>query len=123
MKLDRQEIVGAVVALREWLAMDHEARFARYGERIDVILAALRDVPGLKAQRISAIEAPAPTVRDGVRIDFDSEIRAAEVETALRDGEPGIFVRRYGRTLSLSVAFMNDGEAEIVARRLGDLTP
>jgi L-seryl-tRNA(Ser) seleniumtransferase len=120
MKVDRQEIVGAVVALREWLAMDHEARFACYGERIDLILDALRGVPGLKAQRISAVEVPAPTVRDGVRIDFDSEIRAAEVEAAVHDGEPGIFVRRYGPTLSVSVAFMNDGEAEIVARRLAE---
>jgi L-seryl-tRNA(Ser) seleniumtransferase len=121
MKVDRQEMVGAVVALREWLAMDHEARFARYGERIDTIVAAIRDVPGLKAQRISAIEQPPPTVRDGVRIDFETEISAATVETALLDGEPGIFVRRYGAALVLSVAFMNDGEAEIVARRLTEV--
>jgi len=121
MKVDRQEIAGAVVALREWLAMDHEARFARYGERIDSILAAVRGVPGLTAKRISAIEEPPPTVRDGVRLEFASEIHAAEAETALLEGEPGIFVRRNGSAFNLSVAFMNDGEAEVVARRLREI--
>ena len=121
MKVDRQEIAGAVVALREWLTMDHEARFARYGERIDAILAAVRGAPGLTAKRISAIEEPPPTVRDGVRLEFASEIRAAEVETALLEGEPGIFVRRNASAINLSVAFMNDGEAEIVARRLTEV--
>ena len=121
MKVDRQEIAGAVVALREWLAMDHEGRLARYGERIDAILAAVRGAPGLTARRISAIEEPLPTIRDGVRFEFASEIRAAEVETALLEGEPGIFVRRNANAFNLSVAFMNDGEAEIVARRLTEI--
>jgi len=121
MKVDRQEIAGAVAALHEWLTMDHEGRLARYGERIDVILAAVRGAPGLTVRRISAIEEPLPTIRDGVRFEFASEIRAAEVETALLEGEPGIFVRRNGNAFNLSVAFMNDGEAEIVARRLAEI--
>jgi L-seryl-tRNA(Ser) seleniumtransferase len=35
MKVDRQEIFATVVALREWLAMDHEARLLRYAEYSD----------------------------------------------------------------------------------------
>ena len=121
MKVDRQEIAGAVVALREWLTMDHEARLSRYGERIDAILAVVRGAPGLKAQRISAIEEPLPTSATASASSSPPRFRAAEVETALLEGEPGIFVRRNANAFNLSVAFMNDGEAEIVARRLAEI--
>ena len=67
------------------------------------------------------VEVPAPTVRDGVRIDFASEVDAAAMQSALLDGEPSIFVRRYGTAISLSVAFMNDGEAEVIAARLREI--
>ncbi len=40
--------------------MDHEARFQRYGERIDVLLAALRGLPGVEAYRISSARDAAP---------------------------------------------------------------
>ena len=42
-------------------------------------------------------------------------------DAALLDGEPSIFVRRYGTAISLSVAFMNDGEAEVIAARLREI--
>jgi len=50
MKVDRQEIVAVVVALREWLSMNHEERFLKYGERADVILRAVKSVPGVRAR-------------------------------------------------------------------------
>ena len=75
MKVDRQEIVAVVVALREWLAMDHEARYQAYAERIEVILTALKAVPGLDAQRVSALEQPTPVIREGVRIRLASPHR------------------------------------------------
>src|SRR3954469_24576605 len=76
MKVDRQEIAACVVALQEWLTIDHEARLQTYAERIDVILRELRDVPGIEAVRVSQIEQPAPVLRDGVRIRLPSAARA-----------------------------------------------
>ncbi len=49
MKVDRQEVVAAVVALREWLTLNHEERLLKYGERADVILAGLEGVAGIEA--------------------------------------------------------------------------
>ena len=88
MKVDRQEIVGCVVALREWLAMDHEARLQTYADRIDVILRELRNVPGIEAVRVSEIEQPAPVLRDGVRIRVAPGRSAGDVMKRLQDGEP-----------------------------------
>jgi L-seryl-tRNA(Ser) seleniumtransferase len=121
MKLDRQEIVAVVLALEEWLTMNHEERFLRYGARADVILRAVAGVPGVEAYRISARETPLPVVRDGVRLVFDpakAPKTAAAVADALRAGDPMVWVYAQGDTLNVSVAFFADGEEAIVAERL-----
>lgn len=118
MKVDRQEIAATVVALREWLAMDHEERLTRYAERIELIRGELRGVAGADVYRISERETPAPVQRDGIRIDFADESRAASVETALKSGEPCVWVKREGATILVSVAFLGEDEVGVVARRL-----
>jgi D-glucosaminate-6-phosphate ammonia-lyase len=123
MKVDRQEIFGCVAALREWLSMDHEARLAAYAERIEVVLSALRNLPDLEAWRISEREPPSASLRDGVRIRLadGSKLTAAAVAQALRDGDPSIWVRAGGRTVDVSVGFLEDADAEVVARRLTEV--
>jgi hypothetical protein len=118
MKVDRQEIAGCVVALREWLATDHEARLQVYGERIDVILEALRGVPGIEAVRASAVETPPPVLRDGVLVRVASPERAALVATRLQEGEPSIWVRPSANVVPVSVAWLPDRHVALVARRL-----
>jgi D-glucosaminate-6-phosphate ammonia-lyase len=49
-KLDRHTIVGTVVALEEWLAMDHEARWKSFARRADELARLLQDVPGLRLE-------------------------------------------------------------------------
>ena len=47
MKLDRQEIVAVYAALREWLTMNHEDRFASYEARMKVLREELRGIEGI----------------------------------------------------------------------------
>jgi L-seryl-tRNA(Ser) seleniumtransferase len=121
MKVDRQEIFATVVALREWLAMDHEARFLRYGEYSDVILRELRGLHGLDAYRISDKETPVPVVRDGVRIELKDGRDPGAIASALRDGEPCIWVMTEGSAINVSVAFLREEEVTVVARRLREV--
>jgi L-seryl-tRNA(Ser) seleniumtransferase len=121
MKVDRQEIFASVVALREWLAMDHEARLSRYYADSETILEALRNLDGVKAFRISDVEAPSATTRDGVRIVLDAPALAEAVFEALRSGDPSVWVRIDANNVNVSVGFLQDGEAEIVARRLREV--
>ena len=118
MKVDRQEIVACVVALREWFDMDHESRLNHYGERIDVILKELASVPGIEAYRISERETPIPVIRDGVRVLMPSPQAAQAIEAALRDGDPSIWVRTDGSAVNVSVAFFEDVHLGLIARRL-----
>ncbi len=124
MKVDRQEIFGCVVALQEWLAMNHEARFAVYAERTDVIMRALSDIEGVEAVRISEKETATPMVRDGVRLRLESHQRAESAVMALREGEPCIWARvddRLPDSIYLTVAYLHDGDAELIARRLREV--
>jgi L-seryl-tRNA(Ser) seleniumtransferase len=126
MKVDRQEIFACVAALREWLTMDHEARLAVYAERVDVLLSALRDLPDVEATRISEHEPPSASFRDGVRLKLrdGSQLNAGSVIEALREGEPSIWVRDVwgnGDTLDVSVGFLDNGEIDVVARRLREV--
>jgi L-seryl-tRNA(Ser) seleniumtransferase len=123
MKVDRQEIFACVVALREWLAMDHEARLSRYAADAGVILDALRAIPDIEAFRLSDREPPVASAREGVRIILGAgRAEPAEaVADALRDGEPSIWVRADGDRLNVSVGFLNEGEAEVVAHRLREV--
>lgn len=118
MKVDRQEIVATVVALKEWLTMDHESRLLHYGERAGAILARIRDIPGIEAWRISERETPIPVIRDGVRIRLASPEAATAVMQTLLAGEPSIAVRTEGPAVNVSVAFFDDADLDIVATRL-----
>src|SRR5690606_31296768 len=50
MKVDRQEVIAVVTALREWLTMDHEARFAHYRKRAEKLMGALAAIPQIEVE-------------------------------------------------------------------------
>lgn len=120
MKVDRQEVVAVVAALREWFGMNHEERFLKYGERADTIMAQLKTIPGISARLLSEVEPPMPVVREAVRIEFEAGAAktAAQVEAALQEDTPAIWTRAVDGVLHVSVAFFQDGEEAIVAERL-----
>jgi D-glucosaminate-6-phosphate ammonia-lyase len=49
-KMDRHTIVATIVALEEWLAMDHEARWAGYREKVGAMRSLLSDIPGIRIE-------------------------------------------------------------------------
>jgi uncharacterized pyridoxal phosphate-dependent enzyme len=119
MKVDRQEIFGCVIALREWLGMDHEQRLALYAERIETILAELSGLQGVEAFRLSEGATPSPRLRDGVRVVLHAVPKSPEaVARELREGEPSVWVNTDGNALIVSVGFLHDEDAAVVGRRL-----
>ncbi len=121
MKLDRQEIIAVVVALREWLSMNHEERLLTYGARAQRILDNLQNVPNVKAYLMSERETPPPVTREAVCLELDEERlgkTSTQVAAELRLGMPGVWVYAYPGGINVSVAFFRDGEEEIVAERL-----
>lgn len=113
-KIDRQEVVATVVALRDWFTMDHEARLAVQEERVGMIVRALAGIPSVAAERILY------RAWIMVRLVFKagSGKTPAGVEQTLRDGDPSVRVRLEKDEILVAVHTLKEGEDAIVAERL-----
>ena len=119
-KLDRQEIVATVVALREWFAMDHEERFRVQEERLQVIAQALEGLPHVSLEGQGKRQGP--WIR--LRIGLDEARLGKTAETvgrALREGDPSIWVWVEGSDILVTAHNLRDGEDKMVAARLREL--
>jgi L-seryl-tRNA(Ser) seleniumtransferase len=117
LKLDRQEIVAVVVALQEWLSLDHDARFRGYGQLIRSIAERIRGVPGVTAVPMPSNGAP-PT-RLEVTIQPRPEGKSAsDVVKILRDGNPSIRVGQRGDVILIHVHTVTPGDEAIIGDRL-----
>lgn len=116
-KLDRQEIVGVVTALREWLNLDHEERIAEHERKGQIIRQAVANIPSVRAEW-----APDPrTLSSSVQVTLDEGRlgqTAAQVSQALREGNPSIWVAQQNNELYVQVPQLVEGEEQIVADRL-----
>jgi L-seryl-tRNA(Ser) seleniumtransferase len=115
MKLDRQEIVAVVTALREWMTMDHQARFAAYARRVRRLQDELESVPHLQL-------VPDGSPATGLRVLLSGQLKsAAEVAGALQDGDPSIWVRSLQGAIVVSVVTLEDGDEQVIADRVKSL--
>jgi D-glucosaminate-6-phosphate ammonia-lyase len=118
MKVNKEEIVGMLVALELYLKKDHAAEQREFEKRADVIRTAAAAVPGITA------EVFVPEVANHVphvRISWDAAARKLtpeDVVKVLRDSEPSIGTRSEGNAVVVGVWMMRPGEDKIVARRL-----
>jgi len=114
MKLDRQEIIAVVVALREWLTMDHQARFDGYQRRVTSLQRELEDVDGLELTPLGS-----PVTGLQVRLDERAlGVTAASVAEAIQAGDPSIWLRSQDDALIVSVKTILDGDELVVAEAL-----
>ncbi|MDP3062575.1 MAG: aminotransferase class V-fold PLP-dependent enzyme [Chloroflexota bacterium] len=117
MKVDRQEVVAVVVALREWLNMNHETRLLKGAARVDVIVRGLTGVPHVVTEREKVHRGPGVHVK--VIVDEAGlGKKAADVAKALADGDPAIWVWCEGNILHIGVSNLLEGEDKLVADRL-----
>ncbi len=116
-KVDRQEIVGTLVALREWFAADHAARLAAQEQRVQTIMQGLAGLPHVKTERLW----PRKGAWLQVRVTFDEAKigkSAAAVVQALRAGDPSVRVRLEEGQIVIAVNNLKEGEDRIVVDRL-----
>jgi len=117
MKLDRQEIIAVVVALREWMTMDHQVRFQSYARRVSKLQEMLKGIPHVQ---LAPYESPVT----GLRLALDEEAlgkSAAKIAAALRDGDPSIWLRSRKGAIIVSVVTTMDGDELVLADRLKHL--
>jgi L-seryl-tRNA(Ser) seleniumtransferase len=121
LKVDRHEVIAVVVALREWLNMDHAARLAEHKRKAQAIRQRLEGVPHLTVEW-------APDERglsSGLRLTLDENAlgkTAAHIIQALRDGNPSVYVRGSStNSFHVAVPLLTDGDEQVVAERLREL--
>jgi L-seryl-tRNA(Ser) seleniumtransferase len=120
MKVNKEELLGMLVAVESFLKRDHDADRRDYDERAETIRKSATAVPGVQAEIF------VPEVANHVphvRITWDAAKLGITPEQAidlLRDGTPSIRVRP-GREVVVGVWMMRPGEAPVVARRLREV--
>ena len=120
MKVNKEEMVGMLVALELYLKRDHEAEWKEWERRIDVISKTAGKVKTVTS------EVYVPPIANHVphlRLKWDqSQVKVAPPDVAkqLREGEPSIEVNpgTDKDSLMIGVWMLQPGEAEIVAKRL-----
>ncbi len=122
MKVGKEEIAGLVAAFERFLDRDFTADVARWEASVATILDAIRDVPGIRAERAfdnpeDAEMHPVPVPR--VWIELRNAERQKWALAELERGNPAISVRRVGRTtLVIAPDSLREGEDAIVGARL-----
>jgi L-seryl-tRNA(Ser) seleniumtransferase len=122
-KVNKEEMLGMLVALELYLKRDHDADFGEWERRAEVIARA--------AKRVKSVETEVyvPPVANHVphlKVCWDeSAVRLTPIEAKrqLAEGDPAIEAcpATSEKELVIGVWMMQPGEAEIVARRLATL--
>ena len=117
MKVDRQKIVGMVVALEEWLTMDHEDRILGLLSMASVIQRAVDDIQGVSTD-VERMESHASAA---LTVEFDpGEIAASghAVADELASGRPSVLVGHQDTSIRIALHTLHEGQAEVIAERL-----
>jgi L-seryl-tRNA(Ser) seleniumtransferase len=118
-KVNKEEVVGMLVALERYLQQDHAATWAEWEARCRRIADALKTFPDVKAEvHVPPIANAVPHLR--VSWDYPArKLSVAEMVRKLREGEPSIEVSPGSRReLGIGVWMMEPGEDAVVAERI-----
>jgi L-seryl-tRNA(Ser) seleniumtransferase len=122
-KVDRQEIIGAVAAVRRWMTLNHEERLIDAEQKCRNMMAPLMGIPGVKVESIANIIGHQPY---GVNIEVDPAVTGMtnqEVVDRLKAGDPPVWTRvREGEDrITLHAFGLYPGEDEVVGQRIAAL--
>jgi D-glucosaminate-6-phosphate ammonia-lyase len=121
MKVNKEEMLGMLVALELYLEKDHARERREFDQRAERIRKAAADVAGVQAEIF------VPEVANHVphvRITWDAAAKGltpAQTVQALLDGEPSIGVRPDESGIVVGVWMMRDGDEKVVARRVREV--
>lgn len=122
MKVDRQEVVAVYAALREWLTMNHEDRFAVYERRIDLLRSEISAI-----STITTSDFPRGGPVEGLEIKVDPDNLGKtnrEVIEELRAGSdefPSVWVRELEDSFVVRMQTLREDGERTIADRLKDI--
>ena len=126
-KVCKEEIAGLITALELFVDTDHDAQSARWVAMCENMASEIGCIPGLRAEYLPATpeldEFEAATPRVYVYAEDDSGLNVADVEEALKQGDPPVYCYpgEHGRALGLSPVNLMDGEDDAIIRRFREV--
>jgi uncharacterized pyridoxal phosphate-dependent enzyme len=121
MKVNKEEILGMLVAVELFLARDHQAEWKMWENQIKLIHDAAVSVAGVKGEiHVPEIANHVPALKISWT---DPKIKAtpSQIRDALRNGHPSIETMGGNDTIDITTWMMLPGEERIVAKRLKEL--
>lgn len=121
-KVNKEEIVGMLVALELFLQRDHDAVWKEWEGRCESIKRALAAFDDVRTEvQVPVIANAVPHLH--IRWDYEKrKLTASQAAEKLRDGEPSIEVAPGSRReLVVGVWMMQPGDEAIVGRRLREI--
>lgn len=119
MKVSKEEMVGLVTALEQYMERDHEAERRLWESQVRFLIENLKDLSHADVSRTFPDDAGRPVPRVRVRIDERAlGITAYEIEKRLGFLDPPVGVTPYNLhegALMLNPACLLEGDAELVA--------
>jgi len=121
MKVGKEEIMGLLAAVEQWVERDHPAEWQEWERWLDLIA----EVMTAHASVTTSIRQPGRSnVAPVLEVNWDPEVlglSGTEVEAQLSAGEPRIEVFSNPNGISVMPYMMEEGEVEIVADRLREI--
>jgi D-glucosaminate-6-phosphate ammonia-lyase len=122
MKVNKEEYLGMMVAVEQYVKRDHAAEWREWEKRVKVIADSVGPISGVKTETF------VPEISNAVphlRITWDAgavKITPAEAIKRLREGDPSIELRPGAKdALEVAVWMLQPGEAQIVAKRIREV--
>jgi len=117
-KIDRQEVIGVLFALKRWMSMNHEERLSVEETKTLNIVNLLKEIKGIKVEMINNIIGHQPF---GLSLDIDSSIYDTtniDFVEILKNTSPSIWTRVPDdeKHIVIHVFGMNDEQSNIVAK-------
>ena len=121
MKAGKEEIMGLLAAVEQWVARDHKAEWKEWERRLGVITEAVKNIDSVTT---SIREPGRSNVAPVLEINWDVKavgISGIEVADRLSAGEPRIELHNNENGISIMPYMMEDGEDSIVAARIREV--
>lgn len=120
-KVNKEEMVGLMVAVENYLKRDHAAEWKEWERRAAVIRESVASVKGVKTEIwIGDIANHVPHVK----VNWEPgavRLSVAEIQKRMREGEPSIELVPGSEQLMVGVWMLEPGEDKVVARRLKEV--
>jgi D-glucosaminate-6-phosphate ammonia-lyase len=119
MKVNKEEILGMMVAIEVFMKLDHAAEWKEWERRVKSIADTVKPVESVQTEMF------VPEIANAVphlRITWDESklgVTAADVRKKLLDGDPPIELRPGAKVgIEVAVWMLQPGEAQTVAKRI-----